>query len=89
MFRQNKQVDWVKKLKDVPKDLRVTGVDDEANPTLEIALLMDCTSSMSDMIQKAKDTLIQIIDQIIQECKEEGDLTVRVSFIGYRDINDN
>jgi len=81
-------VNWVAKLKEQPKELRVTGVDNEANPTLEIALLMDCTSSMSNWIRKAKETLITIIDKIIQECKEEGNLAVRVSFVGYRDIKD-
>ena len=57
-----KPVDWVKRLKDKPKELRVTGVDNDANPTLEIALLMDCTSSMSNWIQKAKETLISITE---------------------------
>ena len=52
---ENKQVaktcsDWVKMLKDEPIELRVTGVDNEANPTLEIALIMDCTGSMSSWI---------------------------------------
>lgn len=75
-------------LKNMPQELRITGEDDEANPTLEIALLMDCTSSMASWIQKAKETLIQIIEKIIQDCKDEGNLAVRVCFIGYRDIND-
>lgn len=49
---------------------------------------MDCTSSMSSWIKKAKETLNKIIDQIIEECKEEGNLKVRVCFVGYRDIKD-
>jgi len=49
---------------------------------------MDCTSSMSSWIQKAKATLIEIIDKVVEECKEEGNLKVRVSFVGYRDIKD-
>lgn len=49
---------------------------------------MDCTSSMSPWIAKSKETLIQIIDKIIAECKDEGNLAVRVSFVGYRDIKD-
>jgi len=75
-------------LKNESKELRVTGEDAEANPTLEIGLLMDCTSSMSSWITKAKETLNDIIDKVVEECKEEGNLKVRVSFIGYRDIGD-
>jgi len=77
------------RLKDPIPKLRVTGVDNEANPTLEVALLMDCTSSMSSWITKAKETLNEIIDKVIEECKEEGNLKVRVCFVGYRDISDN
>lgn len=50
---------------------------------------MDCTSSMSSWLQKAKDTLIEIIDNVIKECEDEGDLKVRVCFVGYRDIKDS
>ena len=75
-------------LKDSPKDLRQTGVDPEENPTLEIALLMDATGSMQSWLDKAKQTLNSIIDKIIEECKEEGNLKVRVCFIGYRDIKE-
>ena len=68
-------------------DLRVTGNDDDA--FLEIGLLLDCTSSMSSWIERAKETLLEIIDKIIEGCKEDGEkLNVRVSFIGYRDIGD-
>jgi len=66
----------------------VTGEDNEANPTLELALLMDCTSSMSSWIAKAKETLNEIIDKVVEECKQEGNLKVRVCFVGYRDIKD-
>lgn len=81
-------VDWIAKLKENTSDLRVTGEDNEVNPTLELALLMDCTSSMSSWITKAKETLNEIIDKIVEECKEEGNLKVRVCFVGYRDITD-
>jgi len=50
----NEDSNLVNKLKEPVKDLIKTGVDNEANPTLEIALLMDCTSSMSSWIVKAK-----------------------------------
>ena len=49
---------------------------------------MDCTSSMSSWIDKAKETLNKIIDNIIKESKDGGNLQVKCSFIGYRDIND-
>jgi hypothetical protein len=48
------QVQWVERLKDDSIELRVTGADVDQNPTLEIALLMDCTSSMASWINKAK-----------------------------------
>jgi len=88
VVQQTAQVDWVAKLKEQTQELRVTGEDVEANPTLEVALLMDCTSSMSSWIDKAKATLNEIIDKVIEECKEEGNLKVRVSFVGYRDVKD-
>lgn len=66
----------------------MTGEDAEENPTLEVGLLMDCTSSMSSWIVKAKETLIEIVNKVVEECKDEGNLKVRVSFIGYRDIDD-
>jgi len=49
---------------------------------------MDCTASMQSWIDKAKETLNEIIDKVIEECKEEGNLKVRVCFIGYRDIKE-
>ena len=50
---------------------------------------MDCTSSMSSWIVKAKQTLNEIVNSIIEECKEDGsNLKVRVCFVGYRDIQD-
>lgn len=76
-------------LEEPSKELRVTGNTNLANPTLEIALVMDCTSSMDSWIQKAKNTLNEIVDSIVDECKKEGNLKVRVSFVGYRDIKDD
>ena len=80
---------WIKKLAEEAKPLRATGVDNLANPTLEIALVMDCTSSMSSWIKRAKETLNDVIDNIVEECKNEGNLKVRVCFVGYRDIKDS
>ena len=50
---------------------------------------MDCTSSMASWIEKAKQTLHDIVNSIVEECKEDGgNLKVRVCFVGYRDIKD-
>jgi len=50
------------------KELRVTGEDDEENPTLEVGLLLDCTCSMASWIKNAKETLIEIINKVVEEC---------------------
>ncbi len=44
---------------------------------------MDCTSSMGGWIQRSKDTLREIIDNVKNSNK---DLLVRVCFVGYRDF---
>ena len=49
---------------------------------------MDCTGSMQKWIDRAKETLIEIVDKVVKECEEDVDLTVRISFVGYRDIGD-
>jgi hypothetical protein len=49
---------------------------------LELGLLCDCTSSMSSWIVRAKETLKEIINNVVSST--DG-LEVRVSFIGYRD----
>ena len=46
---------------------------------------MDCTGSMSSWISRSKDTLKTIINKV--KADNEG-LTVRVCFVGYRDIGD-
>ena len=53
--------------------------------TLDLCLVLDCTCSMFSWIQRSKDTLITIIDQV-----KAGNptLNVRVSFVGYRDFGD-
>lgn len=52
---------------------------------LDLCLLLDCTSSMSSWIERSKDTLKQIIDHVKEQNRG---LTVRVCFVGYRDIRD-
>lgn len=66
--------------------LRKTGADVNEAPTLELSLLLDCTSSMSSWIDKVKNSLNKIIQKAIQECEDAGNLSCRISFIGYRDF---
>jgi len=57
----------------------------DKDQTLDLCLLMDCTSSMSSWIARSKDTLKEIIDTV--KSQNTG-LKVRVAFVGYRDIKD-
>jgi hypothetical protein len=79
---------FIEQIKGASIELRKTGADVETDPTLELGLLLDCTSSMSSWITKAKETIREIIDNVIKECEEDGSLKCRVSFVGYRDIKD-
>ena len=58
----------------------------DKDQTLDLCLLMDCTSSMSSWIVRSKDTLKEIIDAV--KIQNPG-LNVRVAFVGYRDIKDS
>merc|ERR1712013_479335 len=53
---------------------------------LDLCLVLDCTASMGSWIQRSKDTLKTIIENV-----KSGNptLTVRASFVGYRDITDH
>ena len=53
--------------------------------TLDLCLILDCTASMHSWIQRSKDTLKEIIDQVKAD---NPTLKVRVSFVGYRDFGD-
>ena len=50
---------------------------------LEIGLLLDCTSSMGSWIERAKTTLQQIVQNVVDSA--DGNLKVRVCLVGYRD----
>jgi hypothetical protein len=47
---------------------------------------MDCTSSMQEWIERSKETLHEIINNLKSENEA---LVVRVCFVGYRDIKDD
>lgn len=53
--------------------------------SLEVCLLLDTTSSMSSWIERSKNTLKEIIQKVKTDY---ASLTIRVCFIGYRDIKD-
>ena len=59
------------------------GTGATAQQKLDLCLLLDCTGSMGAWIQRSKDTLRDIIDGVK---KTHNDLAVRVSFVGYRDL---
>ena len=67
------------------KDIKKSNSSKDSN-LLEIGLLLDCTCSMSSWIGRAKDTLKEIVSNIVKE--NEGKLKVRVCFVGYRDLKD-
>ena len=50
-----------------------------------MCLMLDCTGSMCSWIQRSKETLTGIIKNVKDE---HAGLTVRVAFVGYRDIGD-
>lgn len=54
----------------------------------ELCIIMDSTGSMGPWIQRARETINQIIDKLIDDNKDKGNTIVRVSIIGYRDFND-
>lgn len=67
----------------ITKQTKATKKNTGGSNILELCLLLDCTGSMGSWIQRSKDTLKQIIQQVKEENKS---LTVRVCFIGYRDV---
>lgn len=90
MLKGNKKV-ATKKQKYTKMDLGLT-TNSDSNTTssesgekqlLELGLLLDCTGSMCSWIERAKTTLKEIISNVVQSC--DGNLDVRVCFVGYRD----
>ena len=71
----NKKVKKIAIAKDIIKS--------KTKDLLEVGLLCDCTSSMFSWIVRAKNTLIKIMENIVES--SDGNLKVRVCFIGYRD----
>jgi hypothetical protein len=71
--------------KPVPKktERSTTAKENTSAKTLEVCLLLDETGSMASWIQRSKETLKGIIENVK---KDYAGLKVRVSFVGYRDV---
>jgi len=83
--KSKKEVVAAKVTAKVTKQAKAANKTTGNSKILELCLLLDCTGSMGSWIQRSKDTLKQIIQSVK---KENESLTVRVCFIGYRDVQD-
>lgn len=54
---------------------------------IHLAFLMDCTASMEEWIQAAKDRIHKIVDST--RAQHGNDIQMRVGFVGYRDYGDS
>lgn len=54
--------------------------------SLDLALICDCTGSMGSWMTRAKETIRDIIKNVLEA---HADLKVRIAFVGYRDFCDN
>jgi hypothetical protein len=54
--------------------------------SVDLLLMMDCTSSMSHWIKESQKNLIKIIDSVTQ--KASFKCKIRCGYIGYRDFGD-
>ena len=75
-----------KAVKKQPVAPKKTAKSREGEKSLDLCLILDCTSSMGAWIERSKDTLHEIIDHVISA---NSGVKVRVSFVAYRDIHDH
>ena len=61
----------------------------QGQDTIEISLVLDVTASMGSWVDKAKETINEIIDKVVKDSEEEGKVNVKVSFIGYTDHSES
>lgn len=59
--------------------------DAKFKDSLDLVLICDCTGSMGSWMNRAKETLRDIIKNVLEAHKE---LKVRIAFVGYRDFCD-
>lgn len=94
--KATKKIGRTRKAKKVTKKKKSLAIKEkkekkkEKTPTrgldsLDLALVCDCTGSMSSWMTRAKETLQSIINNVLSS--HEG-LSVRIAFVGYRDFCD-
>ena len=74
-----------KAVKKQPVAPKKTAKSREGQKSLDLCLILDCTSSMGAWIERSKNTLKEIIDHVISA---NSGVSVRASFVAYRDIDD-
>jgi hypothetical protein len=70
----------------IEKNIKKTKKKFVSGDSLDLVLICDCTGSMGSWMKRAKETLHDIIQNVLKA--HEG-LTIRISFVGYRDFCDN
>lgn len=56
--------------------------------TFELCIVLDSTGSMGKWIQRAKNSIHDIINRLVEDNQHMGNTMVRVALIGYRDVLD-
>ena len=71
-------------------ELRKTGQDilTGTEHEFELGLIIDATASMQEWIDMAKETLLEIVEGVVKENKEKGNIKVKIFVVGYRDYDD-
>jgi hypothetical protein len=54
--------------------------------SVDMLMIMDCTSSMGSWIERAADKLVNIIDEV--KSKSGKHTIIKVAYVGYRDFYD-
>jgi len=76
-------------VRSTPSELRISGEDISGDDqTFELGIIIDCTGSMKQWIIRAKETLHEIIENVVEDNKSEGNVMIRLSVVGYRDYTD-
>lgn len=74
--------DKIKFKKDLSSQKQVILVE----KSIDILLLMDCTSSMTSWIKESSTCLVKVIETVKSNCRFDAD--IRAAYIGYRDFGD-
>lgn len=88
-IKKNKKETKKEKSKKTRKNIKIISETTEDEPKsgddLDLVLICDCTGSMGSWMKRAKETLHDIIKNVLSA--HEG-LNIRISFVGYRDFCD-